>query len=211
MYIVLLAIVSAANAGSICNDGTVSKSSGRGTCSHHGGVSSAYNPPVNYSTSYKPSYSPPISHYSNNNKQSPPAQSLCADGTMSPSEGSGTCSHHGGLYKPPAYVMPKHPSDDYLLTGSVIVDLVSNKSGQEEWLGDLQDNSWSRNKKAVDPNAKNSKPNLYNKVDSTFLCYVKDSFGDKINYDCYEIRADMCRHPLEGTLVNTVAQYCVAK
>jgi hypothetical protein len=30
-----------ASAGSICNDGTYSYSEGRGTCSHHGGVSSS--------------------------------------------------------------------------------------------------------------------------------------------------------------------------
>jgi hypothetical protein len=36
-----LLLSSAANAGSICNDGTYSHSEGRGTCSWHGGVSSS--------------------------------------------------------------------------------------------------------------------------------------------------------------------------
>jgi hypothetical protein len=36
MFLALL--VQAAIAGTVCNDGTVSESSGRGTCSHHGGV-----------------------------------------------------------------------------------------------------------------------------------------------------------------------------
>jgi hypothetical protein len=48
-------ILSIANAGSLCNDGTVSSSSGRGTCSHHGGVSGGYTSSFDYGNSYHPS------------------------------------------------------------------------------------------------------------------------------------------------------------
>ncbi len=46
--------VTAANAGSICNNGTYSSNSGRGTCSYNGGVNKnfpSYSDP--YSSSYK--------------------------------------------------------------------------------------------------------------------------------------------------------------
>lgn len=57
-----------------CKDGTTSTSTGKGTCSGHGGV------------------------------QKTPKTTTCTDGTTSTSSGKGTCSSHGGVKKaaPPA-------------------------------------------------------------------------------------------------------------
>ncbi len=52
-----------------CKDGTTSTSSGKGTCSGHGGV------------------------------QKTPKTTTCSDGTTSTSTGKGTCSGHGGVKK----------------------------------------------------------------------------------------------------------------
>jgi hypothetical protein len=59
---------------STCKDGTTSTSTGKGTCSGHGGV------------------------------QKTPKTTACSDGTTSTSTGKGTCSGHGGVKKatPPA-------------------------------------------------------------------------------------------------------------
>jgi hypothetical protein len=53
-----------------CKDGTTSSSTGKGTCSGHGGV------------------------------QKTPKTTTCKDGTTSTSTGKGTCSSHGGVQKP---------------------------------------------------------------------------------------------------------------
>ena len=58
-----------------CQDGTTSKS-GRGACSHHGGVASANAPTV-----------------------------TCKDGTTS-KPGRGACGHHGGIASAPPATTP---------------------------------------------------------------------------------------------------------
>ncbi len=57
------------DAPSTCKDGTTSTSTGKGTCSGHGGV------------------------------QKTPKTTACTDGTTSTSTGKGTCSGHGGVKK----------------------------------------------------------------------------------------------------------------
>jgi hypothetical protein len=52
-----------------CKDGSTSTSTGKGTCSGHGGV------------------------------QKTPKTTTCSDGTTSTSTGKGTCSAHGGVKK----------------------------------------------------------------------------------------------------------------
>ena len=52
-----------------CKDGSTSASTGKGTCSGHGGV------------------------------QKTPKTTTCSDGTTSTSTGKGTCSGHGGVKK----------------------------------------------------------------------------------------------------------------
>ncbi len=59
----------AAATPSTCKDGTTSTSTGKGTCSGHGGV------------------------------QKTPKTTTCSDGTTSTSTGKGTCSGHGGVKK----------------------------------------------------------------------------------------------------------------
>ena len=207
----LVFIIASANAGSICSDGTRSSSTGRGTCSHHGGVSrtSYYIPP------YIPTYNPPTISYryshDTHSRPMPLPPTLCSDGTWSNSEGSGTCSHHGGIFYGGNSSHKRISASDIVLSGPLIIDLVTNKSGQEEWLGELQDNSFSRSKKSVDPNAKNNRTDLYVSVNPTYACWIKDSFGDNITFDCYSDSKEKCKHPLEGTIVNTVAQHCLPK
>jgi hypothetical protein len=58
-----------AAAPTACKDGTTSTSTGKGTCSGHGGV------------------------------QKTPKTTACTDGTTSTSTGKGTCSGHGGVKK----------------------------------------------------------------------------------------------------------------
>jgi hypothetical protein len=71
----LCALVPASRADDVpattCKDGTTSTSTGKGTCSGHGGV------------------------------QKTPKTTPCSDGTTSTSTGKGTCSGHGGVKKAP--------------------------------------------------------------------------------------------------------------
>ena len=115
-----------ASAGAICNDGWISSSSGSGTCSWHGGVSS-WTSPSSYSGSASSSYSnwtlpslgstntytlPKLNTYSNwstpntyRNWTLPSLGStntyrtgaICNDGWYSTATGSGACSWHGGV------------------------------------------------------------------------------------------------------------------
>ena len=79
-----------------CTDGTTSKS-GRGACSHHGGVAAA-QPETGKPAAEKPAA-----------EKSAAATVTCKDGTTSKS-GRGACSHHGGVgdaaATPPAATPP---------------------------------------------------------------------------------------------------------
>jgi hypothetical protein len=87
--VVLLLTTTATRADTVvCSDGTQSTSSGRGACSHHGGVASEAQPDAT--------------------KKTPKAANVrCEDGTTSVA-GRGACSHHGGVQnEPPARTEPR--------------------------------------------------------------------------------------------------------
>lgn len=79
-------------AAAICKDGTTSVSSGRGTCSGHGGVNKKA------ATHQKKVVKSEVKAATAVAERTPGAQvtTLCADGTSSNSTGRGTCSGHGG-------------------------------------------------------------------------------------------------------------------
>ena len=90
----------APSAVTTCKDGTTSTSSGKGTCSGHGGqvksttakstAGSATPTPAAASPATVPAQAPP---------GAPSAVTTCKDGTTSTSTGKGTCSGHGGQVK----------------------------------------------------------------------------------------------------------------
>lgn len=79
-----------ASAMPICKDGTTSTVSGRGACSHHGGVDKAATAKAQ-STSASSSSGAAASASSATS-----ATVTCADGSTSKA-GRGACSHHGGV------------------------------------------------------------------------------------------------------------------
>ena len=72
-----------------CKDGTTSTSTGKGTCSGHGGVQKAGTS----AASAAPAAAAPAAPAASG------ATSTCKDGTTSTSTGKGTCSGHGGVQK----------------------------------------------------------------------------------------------------------------
>jgi hypothetical protein len=70
-----------------CKDGTTSSSTGKGTCSGHGGVQKAAK-----STAAAPAATPATA-------PAAAKTTTCKDGTTSTSSGKGTCSSHGGVQK----------------------------------------------------------------------------------------------------------------
>src|SRR4249919_4909 len=79
-----------------CKDGTTSTSTGKGTCSGHGGVQKA-------GTSAAPAApaaaAPAAAPAAPAATAASGATSTCKDGTTSTSTGKGTCSGHGGVQK----------------------------------------------------------------------------------------------------------------
>jgi hypothetical protein len=91
----------------LCKDGTTATHSGKGACSHHGGV----NKSATASTSSSSSGSAASSSGSAASTTAAPSASaapaassaagsvLCKDGTTATHTGKGACSHHGGVNK----------------------------------------------------------------------------------------------------------------
>ena len=76
-----------------CKDGTTSTSTGKGTCSGHGGIQKA-------GTSAAPAApAPAAAPAAPAAPAASGAPSTCKDGTTSTSTGKGTCSGHGGVQK----------------------------------------------------------------------------------------------------------------
>jgi hypothetical protein len=76
-----------------CKDGTTTTSTGKGTCSGHGGVQKAAKTPAAAATPAKsatPATPAPAATG---------ATTTCSDGTTTTSTGKGTCSGHGGIQK----------------------------------------------------------------------------------------------------------------
>ena len=74
-----------------CKDGTTTTSTGKGTCSGHGGVQKAAKTPAAAATPAK-SATPATPAATG-------ATTTCSDGTTTTSTGKGTCSGHGGIQK----------------------------------------------------------------------------------------------------------------
>ena len=77
-------------AATTCKDGTTSTSTGKGTCSGHGGVQKAGA--ATPAARCRPAAAAPAAPASG-------ATTTCKDGTTSTSTGKGTCSGHGGVQK----------------------------------------------------------------------------------------------------------------
>src|SRR6202044_3003994 len=80
-----------------CKDGTTSTSTGKGTCSGHGGVQKAAR-----AAAAAPAAAPATKTPAAPKTPATPAAgaaTTCADGTTSTSTGKGTCSGHGGIQK----------------------------------------------------------------------------------------------------------------
>jgi hypothetical protein len=74
-----------------CKDGTTTTSTGKGTCSGHGGVQKAAKAAPAAPAAAAPAAAPAA--------PAAGATMTCADGTTSTSTGKGTCSGHGGVQK----------------------------------------------------------------------------------------------------------------
>ncbi len=97
-FIVLMPLTNSAWSKSMCKDGTTSNVTGKGACSHHGGVADTTAAPA----AAAPATEQPNTMNSKADKApttsagSPTAK--CKDGSLSYSKHhSGTCSHHGGV------------------------------------------------------------------------------------------------------------------
>ena len=74
-----------------CKDGTTSTSTGKGTCSGHGGVQKAAPAAAAPAAPAAPAQTPAA--------PAAGASTTCSDGTTTTSTGKGTCSGHGGIQK----------------------------------------------------------------------------------------------------------------
>ena len=93
----------------VCKDGTTSTTTGRGACSHHGGVNksgTATGSTAASGSGAAASSAAPATPSAAPAAPSAPASSasgsgsvLCKDGTTSTTTGKGACSHHGGVNK----------------------------------------------------------------------------------------------------------------
>ena len=79
-----------------CKDGTTSTSTGKGTCSGHGGVQKAGSSAASAAPAAAAPAAAPAAPAA---PAASGATSTCKDGTTSTSTGKGTCSGHGGVQK----------------------------------------------------------------------------------------------------------------
>src|SRR5271169_6035476 len=95
IFALSLTATAADPATTTCQDGTTSTSTGKGTCSGHGGVQKAAK------ATAAPAAAPaaPATPATPAAPAKPAATTTCADGTTTPSTGKGTCSGHGGVQK----------------------------------------------------------------------------------------------------------------
>lgn len=85
----------------LCKDGTTATHSGKGACSHHGGVDKSATASTSSSTSGSSgsaatTAAAPAAVPASSAAASPV---LCKDGTTATHSGKGACSHHGGVNK----------------------------------------------------------------------------------------------------------------
>jgi hypothetical protein len=81
-----------------CQDGTTTTSTGKGTCSGHGGIQKAAKPAA-AAPAAAPAAAAPAAPAKAPAAPAKGAPTTCADGTTSTSTGKGTCSGHGGVQK----------------------------------------------------------------------------------------------------------------
>ena len=93
---------SATAAPVICKDGTTSAKTGKGACSHHGGVdksAAAAGGAASSGSSGGAASAPAPKTESPADASTNAAPIVCKDGTTSTTSGRGACSHHGGVNK----------------------------------------------------------------------------------------------------------------
>jgi hypothetical protein len=100
----VLAFPSASNAADtataapvLCKDGTTSTHSGKGACSHHGGVNRSGTASTGGAAPASSGGASSAAETATSTTAAPAA--LCKDGTTSTHSGKGACSHHGGVNK----------------------------------------------------------------------------------------------------------------
>jgi hypothetical protein len=86
--------VAADPAPTTCKDGTTTTSTGKGTCSGHGGVQKAAK-----TTTPAAAPAAPATPATPATPAATGATTTCSDGTTTTSSGKGTCSGHGGIQK----------------------------------------------------------------------------------------------------------------
>jgi hypothetical protein len=142
------------------------------------------------------------------------AGTLCADGWVSPSKGRGTCSHHGGIYKPPAVVpqlpppalrvphpsppppevVPKHAvpeGGELSLTVKAMLPFLSNKEAGEIWLEDTNTATQTGKLNNVDPNDRNKHTNLQDLVPPVWECTDGED-SDQVKFPCWSEDRSQC-------------------
>jgi hypothetical protein len=88
----------------VCKDGTTSTTTGKGACSHHGGVNKSATATGSAAgsgaaaTNAAPA-APSVAPAAPASSAAGSASVMCKDGTTSTTTGKGACSHHGGVNK----------------------------------------------------------------------------------------------------------------
>jgi hypothetical protein len=87
----------------LCKDGTTATKTGKGACSHHGGVDKSGGAAASSGAATNTTSAAPATPAPTAPAATPAAGSsgsvLCKDGTTSTTTGKGACSHHGGVNK----------------------------------------------------------------------------------------------------------------
>jgi hypothetical protein len=88
----------------LCKDGTTATHSGKGACSHHGGVNKSATASTSSSSSGSAGSTASTATTTAAPAAAPAASAaagsvLCKDGTTATHSGKGACSHHGGVNK----------------------------------------------------------------------------------------------------------------
>lgn len=97
-FLALAPLSDAAWSKTTCKDGTTSNSTGKGTCSKHGGIGDAATAPAAAAPAAAPAAAEPAPAAKATSVSSGSPTAKCKDGTMSYSKThSGTCSHHKGV------------------------------------------------------------------------------------------------------------------
>jgi hypothetical protein len=83
----------------LCKDGTTATHSGKGACSHHGGVNKSGTASTSSSSSGSSGNAATTAAAPSAPAAAAASPVLCKDGTTATHSGKGACSHHGGVNK----------------------------------------------------------------------------------------------------------------